>query len=79
VFFSKHSVVVAIVVVVVVVAEGLQQNLNTIATANERAGLTVNTKKTKDTSPGSKFTRCHQSSPSFSIAGNTINTVSQFT
>jgi len=57
--------------------DGLQRNLHTIATAYERAGLIVNTKKTEI--QAQEANSHGATSPSFSIAGDTINRVSQFT
>jgi len=58
-------------------AEGLQRNLDTIATAYERAGLIVNTKMNEVLIQ--EASQHNANSPSFSIAGDAINKVRQFT
>jgi len=56
---------------------GLQDNLNILADAYQRAGLTINTKKTEILSSGP-----HSSTPlqlSFTVHGDILNTTQQFT
>ena len=56
---------------------GLQDNLNTLADAYQRAGLTINTKKTEILSSGP-----HSSTPlqlSFTVHGDILNTTQLFT